>query len=251
MPKPRGLEKLTALLGWLVVGGFVALPAASAEDVPFYGSGAVGFHNQYNFRGFKAGDWAPSIAFDFIVPLEADSGLALDAGWWYVDPIDDVYNEAAAYTYLLLPVGALQLRVGGIFFGFPDEGWITGEFGLAVSYPLLDFVELELAWWSDVKGKDYPEDKLGFGHYAELRAEKSIELKNWLSVELAAGVSYTIDYYRSDGWNHVFATADCPIGLSETLTLIPYVGGTIALEGLEEAGEKDQFLAGIRLAVEF
>jgi hypothetical protein len=42
-----------------------------------------------------------------------------------------------------------------------------------------------------------------------------------------------------------------PIGISETISLTPYVGGTFALEGLEGAGENDQFLTGVRLSVRF
>ncbi|MBW2578601.1 MAG: hypothetical protein JRE38_11100 [Deltaproteobacteria bacterium] len=67
-----------------------------------------------------------------------------------------------------------------------------------------------MAWWSDVKGDGSMEDELRFGHYAEFNLGKSIELKNWLSVEMAVGVSYGIDYYGSDGLNHAFATANFP-----------------------------------------
>jgi hypothetical protein len=80
---------------------------------------------------------------------------------------------------------------------------------------------------------------------------KSIEVKNWLSVEIEAGVSYGIDYYGSDGLNHTFATVGLPIDILETITLTPYVGGTLALAGLKDAGENDQFLTGIRLSVGF
>ncbi len=251
VPMPRSFKKMVSLLGCLALGGGIALPAAGAEEVSFDGSAAVGFHNQYNFRGFKAGDWAPSISFRFTIPVRPKSSLAFDVGAWYVDPIDDVYNEIGIYAFLLVPVADFHFRVGGIFFAFPDEDWVTGEFGAAISYPFMDFVELELAWWSDVKGKDYPKDELGFGHYAEFSLRKSIELKKWLSVGMVVGVSYAIDYYGSDGLNHTFATVDFPIGISETVTLTPYVGGTLALEGLRDAGEKDQFLLGFRLSVGF
>ena len=247
---PRSFVKLASLLSWLVVGGAIPLPT-SAEEVSFDASAAVGFDNQYNFRGFKAGDWAPSISFKFTIPAGMSTDLAFDVGAWYVDPIDDVYNEIGIYSYLVVPVADLQFRLGGIFFAFPDEDWITGEFGAAVHYSLMDFVDLELAWWSDVKGKDYPEDKLGFGHYTEFSVAKSIALKPWLSVGVLAGVSYAIDYYNSDGWNHAFATLNFPIAVSEIVTLTPHVGGTLALEGLEDAGENDQFVAGIRVSVGF
>jgi hypothetical protein len=251
VPMLRSFKKMASLLGCLVLGVAIVLPAAGVEEVSFDGNAEVGFHNQYNFRGFKAGDWAPSIAFEFIIPVRANSGLALDVGSWYVDPIDDVYNELGIYAYLIVPVADFQFRVGGIFFAFPDENWITGEFGVAVSYSLLDFVDLELAWWSDVKGDGFLEDELRFGHYAEFNLGKFFELKSWLGVEMEVGVSYGIDYYDSDGLNHVFIAANFPIGISETITLTPYVGGTLALEGLKDAGENDQFLTGIRLSVGF
>ncbi len=248
---PRSTVKLASWLGCLVVGGAIALPTAGAEEVAFDASADVGFHSQYNFRGFKAGDWAPSISFKFTIPAGMDTDLAFDLGAWYVDPIDDVYNEIGIYSYLVVPVADLRFRLGGIFFAFPDEDWITGEFGAAVYYSLMDFVDLELAWWSDVKGKDYPQDKLGIGHYAEFGVSKSIPLKPWLNVGMLAGVSYAIDYYRSDGWNHAFATVSLPIAVSETITLTPYLAGTLALEGLKDAGESDQLLGGIRLSFGF
>lgn len=247
----RAFEKMASLLGCLFLSEAMALSASGEEGVSFYASADVGFHSQYNFRGFKAGDWAPSISFEFIIPVRANSGLALDVGAWYVDPIDDVYNELGLYAYLDFPVADFKFRVGGIFFVFPDEDWVTGEFGAAVSYSVMDFVDLELAWWSDVKGDGFSEDELRFGHYAEFSLGKSIALKNWLGVEITAGVGYGIDYYGSDGLNQAFATMKFPIGISETATLTPYIGGTLALEGLEDAGENDQFLTGIRLWVGF
>ena len=251
VPMSRSSGKSISLLCLLVLGGVIGLPAAAAEEVSFDGSASVGFHSQYNFRGFKAGDWAPSISFKFTIPAGTNTGLGFDVGAWYVDPIDDVYNELGIYSYLIFPVADFHFRVGGIFFAFPDEDWITGEFGAAISYPFMDFVDLELAWWSDVKGKDYPKDELGIGHYAEFSLRKSIQLKKWLGVGMAVGVSYAIDYYGSDGLNHTFATVDFPIGIFETITWTPYVGGTLALEGLRDAGEKDQFLMGFRLSVGF
>jgi hypothetical protein len=251
MPEPRCSNGITSLLGCLALVGFITPPAACAEEVLFSGRADVGFHNQYNFRGFKAGDWAPLVALDLIIPTSADRSLVFDLGGWYVDPLDNSYSEIGLYSFLLFPLADFQLRVGGILFVFPNGDPITGEFGAAASYRVLDLVDLELAWWSDVKGDGFDEDELRFGHYAELKAGRSVELKSWLRVDLSVGVSYAIDYYGSDGWNHAFATLDFPIRLAEALTLAPYVGGTLALEGLKDAGERDQFLAGIRLSLAF
>jgi hypothetical protein len=251
VPASRSSKKVASLLGCLIFAGATARPAAGVEEVPFEGFVELGFHNQYNFRGVKAGNWAPSIDVEFLFPLSTGSGLALDVGAWYVDPVTNSYNEFGVYTYLVVPVADFEFSAGGIFFVFPGEDSVTGEFGAAISYSLMDYLDLELDWWSDIKGDSAPGDELRFGHYTEFSASKSLELRNWLGVAIEAGISYGIDYYGVNGWNHAFGFIDFPIGISETITLIPYVGGTLALEGLEDAGENDQFLTGISLSVKF
>jgi hypothetical protein len=251
MPAPRSFEKAASLLCCLILGGAIALPAAGAKEESFEGSAGIGFRNQYNFRGFKAGERAPEISVEFSVPVSASRGLALDVIAWYVDPVKDDNDEFGLSTLLVVPVGDFHFKVGGIFFAFPEADWVTGEFGAGVSYSAAEYIDLELAWWSDVKGDGFLEDELRFGHYIEFNLGTSFELKNWLGVEVAAGISYGIDYYGSDGWNHAFAIVHFPIGISETVALTPHVGGTLALGGLEDAGEDDQFLTGIRLSVGF
>jgi hypothetical protein len=251
MPERRSIKKVASLLCYLILGGAIALPAAGVEEESFEGSASIGFRNQYNFRGFKAGERAPEISVEFSVPVNASRGLALDVIAWYVDPVEDDNDEFGLSTLLVVPVGDFQFKVGGIFFAFPEADWVTGEFGASVFYSVAEYIDLELAWWSDVKGDGFLEDELKFGHYTEFNLGRSFELKNWLSVEIAVGISYGIDYYGSDGWNHAFAIVDFPIGISEIVTLTPHVGGTLALEGLKDAGENDQFLTGIRLSVGF
>jgi len=148
-------------------------------------------------------------------------------------------------------VADFNFKLGGIFFDFPESDGVTGEFGVAATYSVVNYLDLELAWWSDVKGGGTPGDELRFGHYIEFGVGKSFALKDWLGLEMGAGISYGIDYYGVDGLNHVFGTVGLPLGISETVTLTPYVGGTLALEGLEDTGETDHFLAGISLSVGF
>jgi len=250
-PEPRSFEKVASLLGCLILGGAIALPAAGAEEESFGGNASIGFRNQYNFRGFKAGERAPEISLTFSVPVSASRGLALDVIAWYVDPVEDDNDEFGLSTLLVVPVADFHFKVGGIFFAFPEADWVTGEFGAGVSYSAAAQIDLELAWWSDVKGDGFPDDELRFGHYIEFNLGRSFELMHWLGVEVTAGISYGIDYYGSDGWNHAFAIANFPIRISETVALTPHVGGTLALGGLEDAGEDDQFLTGIRLSVGF
>ena len=81
---------------------------------------------------------------------------------------------------------------------------VLGEFGAAISYSLMGYLDLELDWWSDMKGDSAPGDEMRFGHYAEFSASKSLKLRNWLGVSIEAGISYGIDYYGVNGWNKSF-----------------------------------------------
>lgn len=229
----------------------MALPAADVEGVSFGGDVDVGFRSQYNFRGFKVGDRAPSLDVNFIFPISTDSGLTLKAGGWYINPVEDDNDEFGLYAFLAAPVADFNFSLGGTFFDFPESGEVTGEFGATASYSVANYVDLELAWWSDVKAGGAPGDELQFGHYIEFSVGQSFALKDWLGVEMGAGISYGIDYYGVDGLNHAFGTIGFPMGFSETATLTPYVAGTLALEGLEDIGETDHFLAGISLSVGF
>lgn len=240
-----------ALLGCLIVGSALTPVTADAAETPVVGSVRIGFNNQYNFRGFNAGYWAPWILCDLNLPIGPNGLPTLDAGGWFIDPIDDGIAEIGLYSFLVVPVGGFNFSVGGRFFLFPEDGSVTGEFGASARYQFPHDFDLELDWWTDVKGDGVPGDQLRFGHYAELSAGKSFTLQRWLSVEMRAGVSYTIDYYGSDGWNNAFATIAFPIGISKRWTLTPTVGGSLALEGLRDAGEDDYFLAGISLSFDF
>jgi len=250
-PAPLCVRPVGALLGCLALGGVLSASTADAAGVPVTGTASVGFSNQYNFRGFNAGDWAPWVLVDLDLPLGPNGTPTLDAGGWFIDPLEDGTAEIGLYTFLIVPVADFSFSVGGRFFIFPQDDSTTGEFGATARYQFPYDFDLELAWWTDVKGDGVPGDELRFGHYAELSVGKSLALCDWLSVALRAGASYTIDYYDSDGWNNAFASIAVPIGISERFTVTPTVGGSLALEGIRDAGEDDYFLAGISLSFEF
>jgi hypothetical protein len=88
--------------------------------VSFDGGATVGFHNQYNFRGFKAGERAPSLAVDFLIPVSTNSELALNVGEWYINPAEDGTDEFGLYTFLVIPVAGFNFRVGGTFLPSPS-----------------------------------------------------------------------------------------------------------------------------------
>jgi hypothetical protein len=107
-------------------------------------------------------------------------------------------------------VADFNFKLGGTFFDFPESGEVTGEFGATVSYSVANYVDLELAWWSDVKGGGAPGDELQLGHYIEFSVGKSFALKDWLGLEMGAGISCGIDYYGVDGLNHAFGKIGFP-----------------------------------------
>ncbi len=142
----------------------MALPAADVEGVSFEGDAHIAFHKQYNFRGVKVGDRAPSLGADFIFPVSTNSELALKTGGWYINPAKDDNDELGLYAFLVVPVADLNFSLGGIFFDFAESDELTGEFGVAATYSVANYLDLELAWWSDVKGDGAPGDELQLRH---------------------------------------------------------------------------------------
>lgn len=243
----RNLATVSALA---LIGSLSALQGAEIGGYSFDGSVDVGLDNQYNFRGVNFGEKAPWLGVDLNLPITSN-GVALNVGSWYINPTEAGNDEYDAYAYLVFPIGEFEVSVGGIYFAFPEADTVSGEFGASVSYSPADAIDLGFSWWSDVKGDDDGDNKLNLGHYFEFTAGKSFSLNEWLGLDLTAGISYGVDYFGVDSFNHAFFIAGLPISISETTTLNPYIGQTISLGDLDDAGENDHFLAGISLSVGF
>ncbi len=94
------------------------------------------------------------------------------------------------------------------------------------------------------------------GWYFQSGLNKSIPLTNCLDLETGAGVSYTKDYFGSDGWNHAFANLGLALHLTEAATLRSYVAGNWVLDGLEALAARrgqndDDIFGGASLSISF
>ena len=72
-----------------------------------------------------------------------------------------------------------------------------------------------------------------------------------ISVVPAALISYGIDYYGVDGFNHVKVGLSLPIKLTSTATLTPYIAYNLPIDALDDLGEEDEIYGGVSLSVSF
>jgi len=98
------------------------------------------------------------------------------------------------------------------------------------------------------------------GQYLELSGLKSFEITNCISIDLSAGISYSIDYWANkDTWNSYYVTVGMPVKASENLTITPYVTYTDGLGVLDYASDvvlgdddyADRVFWGVKASVKF
>ncbi len=214
--------------------------------VPFTGSVAAGYETTYLFRGVDFGDDAPWASID--VSFDTWGATSIDLGTWYINPTGDVpgndaeFDELDVYAFLNFPLWIFDASIGAVWFYFAetDDEALEGDFSLA--YSVGDLFDLGLLTVFD---------ETTDGWYFELSASKGIPLTDCLSLGLGAGISYGLEYYGVEGWNHAFATAGLTYALTETAAVDLYIGGNMVFDELESAGEDDDVHGGISVSVGF
>jgi hypothetical protein len=248
---------LTLMSSQLIAGDMIVTEAAPAPVIaeedswfPFYGSVDVGYDSSYMFRGVNLGDRAPWAGLD--LNYDFSESLSLNFGAWYINPTGqtfgtDANDELDVYGYLLFPLGPLEVAVGGTGFFFTEAGDRSSEWGLALGYSVMDFVDLGFEWWADLNAGSTG----GTGHYFEVNASKSFDITDWLAFTVATGISYTDDYFFVSSWNHVYATGGLSFALTENMAFDAYIGGNWPIEELKDLGEKDRVYGGASVSVSF
>jgi len=214
-----------------------------SDDLGF--SLSAGYDSDYIFRGADLGDnlvWtALDYANDFGSPIEWNIGA------WYASTNgndDTDFNELDIYTGLGTSFGAIDASVGFIAYFFPDTD--ADE-----TYELYNTLGTEFFGLSTELYTSYDFEIEGW--YIALSSGYSIEFSDSISLDVSAGVAYSIDYYfDGSDFNNIDLRIALPIALTDNATLEPYIAGSIALGDLEDvAGEDDYFYGGVSIGVDF
>ncbi len=174
------------------------------------------------------------------------------------DSVDDIQISAEAVT---------GFRSSYVYRGF-ELAESTLDFQLEAEIALNDATFLNLGAWYATETGSGDFDEAAF--FAHLRFQKTDQLTLGLSAtyrafshstppskavtqkaifSLKTGVSYVDSYYGRDGFNDAYGRASLTYLISETVSVTPFVGGSILLDD-NDAGD-DKAFAGIWFEVRF
>lgn len=218
------------------------------ECVDLGGSISVGYDTDFMFYGARF--TRDSIWTD--VNYTIDSIVPINVGFWYLDGIEDNYDELDLYIGAELGTFAgFDASLTYIHYFFPSGGASTGDLTLALARSLgfADFY-VSATTGLDIGNFDY--------WYYETGLEKAFSLTDSIDFVLGVGVAYDDGYKGTSDWSHYFATASLPITLNCRTTLTPYVSYQGAPTGWAADGvdfgpgpQSDILYGGISLSVSF
>ena len=179
------------------------------ECVDIGGSIGVGYDTDFVFYGARF--TTDSIWTDVNYTIE--TGIAdLNVGFWYLDGIDDGYDELDLYVGTELGTYfGFDVSLGYIHYFFPSVGTSTGDLtlGLGTSLGFADFA-VSATSGLDIGNFDY--------WYYEAGLEKAFG-----PVVLGAGIAYDDGYKSASNWSHYYVTASTTFELNCRASVTPYV----------------------------
>lgn len=221
-------------------------PVQPAEE-PLGFSVTVGYDSHYIFRGVEFAQNLVSAAIDGTLPLT--DTLSLNVGAWYGTSADDSgvlggsFHELDLYAALLADLGPATV---GLKF---TQYLFDGDSAFADAPEVGAIVSTTVGPLDVIAGAYYDFEAEGF--YFETGVSHTFAVTDRVSLVPAALVSYGVDYYGVDGFNHVKLALSAPIKLTSTATLSPYIAYNLPIDALDDLGEEDQIYGGITLSVSF
>jgi len=283
------------------------LPPVEPEPAGLFDSiGAtldVGYDTRYYYRGLWFADNIVWSSLNLAIPLIAGSGedgagsLTWGLGATYISTVETPFNspvnnarstnsfdysEIDLVTSLTYDAGFAKFGVQYLHYFYPDtyagsfngaansngnnEFGIkgAGEIGFTVAIPL-GAANIYAGWYYDFK--------IG-GSYAQLGADYTIAVTDWLSLVPAVTTGYGNDYYTGNnsaftnapqagfngqplgttsGFTHILTTLSAPIKLTKIATLTPYVACNFSLDARTalNATTHHEVFGGVKLSVAF
>lgn len=241
---------LPSILSALVCAAFPALlPAQSTTtgDNNFLTGGSFngGYESEHIFRGFDSG-LGGAIAWSSFT-LQTEPGF--DLGIWYGSGFRTAYEEFDLFGGYTARIGDFSVRIGATWYHFPSEEVAddSTDFLLDVyrEIPISDALTLT-PYLSAV----YNESAEGF--YGELGTRATMALHPSVILSARAYAAASTDYRTNgSGMDHLGLILSAPLSLTETASLVPFVGQTLALDEAESAGAIDESWGGVTLSVTF
>ncbi|MCH2061341.1 MAG: hypothetical protein MK183_12005 [Verrucomicrobiales bacterium] len=200
---------------------------------------SLGYDTDYVFRGVASQEDLLTTTLN-LNTISLGDGIDLDLGAWYANTYNGDYTELNLFGGVSMDLGGASLSAGITYYTSDTDGF--------------DIVEPYVGIGTELAGLDvslgYAYDSDDDSAYISLGAGKSLELSDDITVDLSAALNYADDYYGRDGFNNIDLRVGLPIAVGGA-TLTPYVAGSIAVDGLDDAGGDDELFGGVSLSLSF
>ena len=205
---------------------------------------AVGYNSHYINRGVNNGENQITTQLDYDLP-----SIPISVGVWYSKPTSGSGqnplrgDEVNLYATATRSFGSIDAWLGYTAYLYPEgpsraaKNEVRTGIGTAVG-------PLDLA-----AGVYYDFDIDGW--FLDLTLSYSYVLCDAASLDVAAGIAYSIDYNSAgSNFNNVLLVVSVPVAVTDRATLRPYIAGTLALDAID-AFQDDELFGGISLSVAF
>lgn len=260
---------LGALFGSLAMASVFAGPEPYdskkqvIEDctVPFTGSVSFGYESDYLFRGLNSGSnafWGSAAA-----NFGLGEKLSLDIGTWYINPTNqldflfdpgNVGDELDVYAFLNFDIKGISASWGFTAYAYPEHNSVQPHFGKADTWETSLGLSKDLGF-AEVGAFIAYDFELNEGWYYELRALKSIALRDCLDLNLGTGIAYSDNGLLGiNDWTHAYLRTGLGWHMTEAATLNVYSGYNWLLDGLNDTigdFQEDEIHWGTSVTVSF
>jgi len=230
----------------LAVSPAIAGDASGVDSGEPFSLGAdisLGYDTDYVFRGYSDKEDLLTTTLN-LNTISLGDGMNLDLGAWYANLDDGSHTELNLFGGVSVDLGEASLSAGLTYYTSGTDD--------------LDTVEPYVGIGTEVAGLDvsigYAYDTDQDGAFWAIGAGKSLELSDDITVDVSASLNYADDYDAGAGAVKGFNNIDLRIGLPIAVgdaTLTPYIAGSIAVDGLDDAGGDDELYGGVSLSLSF
>jgi hypothetical protein len=209
----------------------------------------AGYDSHYIYRGVEFAENLVSVGIDGNIPFT--DVVSLNVGAWFATSADDSstlggsFNELDLYAALLVDLGPATVGLK-----YQHYKYLGDVSDLLEDINEVGFIVSTSVGPVDLSGGAYYDEEAD-GFYFEAGVSKAIEITDRVSIVPAALVSYAVDYYGVDGFNHVKVGVSLPIKLTNNATLSPYIAYNLPIDALDDLGEDEQVYGGVSLSVSF
>ncbi|MEJ6572698.1 MAG: hypothetical protein QNL01_07175 [Akkermansiaceae bacterium] len=243
----KTLSALTFPLTLLALSLPTCLSADVEDAIPIGIEAVTGYRSTYVHRGFELAEG--TLDFQIEAEIAINDNTFVNIGAWYAtESGSGDFDETAFFAHLRFEQSEkLTLGLSATYRNFShstpplsvifEDGVDVGAF--ATWHFSKDFNVTTGAYY-DTGAEAW------YGHVAT-RWSKEVSEKAYFS--LKTGVSYVNDYYGRDGMNDVYSRLSFTYHISETVSVTPFVGGSVLLDNDDAGG--DHAFGGVWFEVRF